>query len=160
MAISSLKWLDFSERERRKAQEAIALFKEQDTRDELGIGTVRDAFAGLLFPGTGTLQTRAAYFLLVPWMCLEFEAKKVPSREIGARARTAELKLIDVLADSADPEGTIGIQARASLQRVASSIYWQGLGVLGIRRFPGSQDAYQRALDGFYLARGRRGPER
>ena len=154
MAISSLKWLDFSERERRKAQEAIALFKEQDTRDELGIGTVRDAFAGLLFPGTGTLQTRAAYFLLVPWMCLEFEAKKVPSREIGARARTAELKLIDVLADSADPEGTIGIQARASLQRVASSIYWQGLGVLGIRRFPGSQDAYQRALDGFYLARG------
>jgi uncharacterized protein DUF6361 len=153
MSISSLTWLDFSERERRKAHEAIAQFREQDTRDELGVGVVRDAFADLLFPGTGTLQTRAAYFLLVPWMYLELEGKKVPSREIGTRARTAELKLIDVLAASADQEGTIGIQARAALQRVASSIYWQGLGVWGIRSFPGSQDAYHRSLDSFYLAR-------
>jgi hypothetical protein len=61
-----------------------------------------------------------------------------------------EIRLIDVLASSPDPEGTIGIQARASLQRLPSSIYWQGLHVLGIRLFPRSQDAYHRSLDGFY----------
>jgi hypothetical protein len=35
-----------------------------NTRDELGIGSVRDAFAELLFPGTGAIMTRARYFLL------------------------------------------------------------------------------------------------
>jgi hypothetical protein len=153
MPTSALRWLDFSEHERRKAHEVISLFQEQDTRDELGVGAVRDAFAGLLFPGTGTLQTRAAYFLLVPWMYLEVEAKKVASRDVAVRTRVTEVKLIDILAVSPDPAGTIGIQARASLQRLPSSIYWQGLYVLGIRIFPGSQDSYHRSLDSFYLAR-------
>lgn len=39
-------------------------FGERTTRDELGIGTVRDAFADALFPGTSTIQTRAHYFLI------------------------------------------------------------------------------------------------
>ena len=45
----------------------MPLFGEHDTRDELGIGSVRDAFADTLFPGTSTITTRARYFLLVPW---------------------------------------------------------------------------------------------
>ncbi len=49
---SYFSWMDYSERERREALDVIDLFSEQDTRDELGIGTVRDAFADLLFPGT------------------------------------------------------------------------------------------------------------
>jgi hypothetical protein len=28
---------------------------------------VRDAFSEMLFPGLSTVQTRARYFLLVPW---------------------------------------------------------------------------------------------
>ena len=65
---SSLTWLDFSERERRRALEVIDQFREESTRDELGIGSIRDAIADLLFPGTSTVQTRARYFLFIPWL--------------------------------------------------------------------------------------------
>lgn len=43
------------------------MFEEPGTRDELGIGPVRDAFSEQLFPGTSVIQTRARYFLFVPW---------------------------------------------------------------------------------------------
>jgi len=48
--------------------DVINAFSEKDTRDELGFGSVRDAFADTLFPGTSTIQTRARYFLFVPWI--------------------------------------------------------------------------------------------
>lgn len=51
-------WVDFSESEREKMHNIIKLFEQQDTRDELGLGSIRDAFANLLFPGTSTIQTR------------------------------------------------------------------------------------------------------
>ena len=38
-------WLDYSESDRRKAPDVADLFREQDARDEFGIGTVRDALA-------------------------------------------------------------------------------------------------------------------
>ncbi len=44
----------------------------------------------------------------------------------------------------------IGIDARANLKRLPSTIYWQGLGQLGIRRYPGAREGYHRALDAFY----------
>lgn len=147
---SSFTWLDYSERERRKVLDAIRLFKDQDTRDELGIGTVRDAFADLLFPGTGTVQSRARYFLFVPWMYLELERRKSSSEEVSELARKEELRLIDVLGQSEDADGTIGIRARRTLKRLPSNIYWQGLGNWGIRVFWGSQDQYHRSLDGLY----------
>ena len=65
---SSFTWLDYSEQERRKILDVVDLFKEQNTRDELGIGAIRDALADQLFPGTGTVQTRARYFLFIPWI--------------------------------------------------------------------------------------------
>ena len=51
--MSTFVWLDYSERERRKMLDMVDLFREHDTRDELGIGSVRDAFADILFPGSG-----------------------------------------------------------------------------------------------------------
>ncbi len=60
---SSFTWLDYSEHERRQMLDVIHLFDEKTTRDELGIGVVRDAFADMFFPGTSTIQTRARYFL-------------------------------------------------------------------------------------------------
>jgi len=65
--VPTFTWLDYSEVERRKMLDVIDLFGEKTTRDELGIGGVRDAFADLLFPAT-TIQTTAKYFLFVPWM--------------------------------------------------------------------------------------------
>ena len=76
---SSFSWLDYSEAERRKALEIADTIKNSDTRDELGIGTVRDAFANIFFPGTTTIQTRARYFLFIPWMYLDLEQKELLS---------------------------------------------------------------------------------
>lgn len=145
--MSTFAWIDHSEKQRRQIVEAIDLFREKDTRDELGIAGIRDAFSDMLFPGTGALQTRARYFFLVPWMYLGFEAARVPSAEVARKGRAFEIGLIDRLADSSDPAGTIGIQARSSLQRIPSSIYWNGLKLLRICQFPGSQAEYHRSLD-------------
>lgn len=39
---SSFAWLDFSDRDRQRAMDVVDLFREEDTRDELGIGVIRD----------------------------------------------------------------------------------------------------------------------
>ncbi|MBI3969914.1 MAG: hypothetical protein HY332_01375 [Chloroflexi bacterium] len=152
MSTSYFSWLDYSEHERRKTLDVINLFREQDTRDELGLGAVRNGMADLLFPGTSTIQTRAKYFLLIPWIHLRLEQRRVPSAQVASYARGAELQLISVLASSDDNEGVIGIQAGKHLQRLPSNVYWQGLGQWGIRIYPGSQDQYYRSLDSFYAS--------
>jgi len=148
-------WIDHSETERRRMLDAIELFRERGTRDELGLSTIRDAFADLLFPGTGSLQSRARYFFFIPWMYQTFEAEGVRSAEIARKARQFEVKLINALAESDDIAGVIGIQKRAALQRLPSSIYWNGLKRLGIRLFQGTQDEYHRSLDDWQLRRRR-----
>lgn len=70
-------WVDYSPKERDRMRQALALFKENDTRDELGLGSIRDALADLLFPGTSTIQTRLRYFLFVPWIYQELDRRKV-----------------------------------------------------------------------------------
>ena len=49
----------------------INLLSEQGAVDELGIGIIRDAFANYFFPGTSTIQNRAKYFLIVPYVLRE-----------------------------------------------------------------------------------------
>lgn len=144
---SSFTWLDYSERDKRKMLDVISLFSEKNTRDELGIGAVRDAFADLFFPGTSTIQTRARYFLFVPWIYLDLVKAKTPSNQIAAKLRQREVELINALAASGETKGVIGIQARAGLKRLPSNIYWYGLGAWGIRHFPGSQEEYHRSLN-------------
>lgn len=159
---STFTWLDYSEQERRKMLDVIELFGERTTRDELGLGGVRDAFADTLFPGTSTIQTRAKYFLFVPWIYRALEAKSTPSATIGVKARALEIKLIDALSQSKDKDtaGLIGKQAKENLQRLPSSVYWQGMLVWGIRQFRGSQDEYHRSVDLFYHRRNAHGHSR
>lgn len=147
---SFISWLDYSEHEKQKILDVINLFRERDTRDELGIGTVRDAFSDMLFPGTSTIQTRARYFLFVPWIYLDIERRRVSSEKVVDEARRIEIKLINSLIESKDKDGIIGIDARANLKRLPSNIYWQGLGAWGIRLNRGSQDTYHRSLDFYY----------
>lgn len=144
--VSRLAWLDYSDHERRKALEVIDLFHEEETRDELGIGSIRDSFADQLFPGTSTIQTRARYFLFIPWIYLELESHRNPPQEVALRLRRLEVRLMDGLAQSDDTRGVIGKQARDSLKRLPSSVYWSGLGTWGIRKFRGSQEDYHRVL--------------
>ena len=60
----NLGWIDFSPTHRKRLESIMDLFQEKRVLDELGIGTVRDAFANTLFPGTTTIQTRARSVLL------------------------------------------------------------------------------------------------
>ena len=149
---SSFTWLDYSEQERRKMLDVVDLFKEQNTRDELGIGAIRDGMAELLFPGTGTVQTRARYFLFIPWIYLDLERRRKASNEFAAAARAIEIQLIEALARShrGQGEGVIGIEARAGLKRLPSNIYWLGLATWKIRLAHGSQDQFNRSLDRYY----------
>jgi hypothetical protein len=150
--MSTFTWLDTSEKERRRILDVISLFRDKDTRDELGIGAVRDAFADLLFPGTSTIQTRARYFLFIPWIYLNLEAKQTPSREVAAKARSKEVEVMSALLRRGSTEGLIGRLAKANLKRMPSAIYWQGLAAWGMRLFPATQSVYHRSLDAYYEA--------
>jgi hypothetical protein len=147
---STFTWLDHSDRDRRRVLDAIDRFKESDTRDELGLSTIRDALADMFFPGTTVLQTRARYFLFVPWIYQQLEAKRVPSDRFGIRARQAETKLIDALKAGGESVGVVGARAGAALKRLASNIYWLGLGSWNIRQFVGGQDDYHGWIDRYY----------
>lgn len=147
---SSFTWLDYSEKERQKMLDILSAFKEHETRDELGIGVVRDAFSDMFFPGTSTIQTRARYFLFVPWMYKGLEERKVPPLKIERRARDEEVRLIYALLESEDTVGVIGKREKKDLKRLPSSIYWQGLGTWDIRLCPYSISDYHRSLDAFY----------
>src|ERR1035441_5423990 len=155
--MSTFVWLDYSEQERRKMIDIVDLFREHDTRDELGIGSVRDAFADMLFPGTSTIMTRARYFLLVPWTYQRLERLRVKSADLAARARLAELNLVEPIERSDDNDGNIGKVAKNTLKRLPSSVYWQGLSVWGIRSIRGAQVQYHRSLDGYYAQLTRHG---
>lgn len=64
--MSALAWIDFDEAERQRAQRITALFQERESRDELGLGGIRDSIADHLFPGSSTIQTRLRYMHTLP----------------------------------------------------------------------------------------------
>jgi len=148
--MSSFSWLSYSEAERERTRDLISQFSERDTRDELGIGRIRDAFAELLFPGTTTIQTRAKYFLFVPWMYIDLERRRISSSDIESKARRYEAQIIDTLLRGDVRDGVIGRYAKGDLQRFPSNIYWAGLGKWNIRQVRGSQNEYYSSLDVYY----------
>ena len=150
---STISWLDFSDTDRRKMIEVISLFKQRDTRDEMGLAQIRDGFAEMFFPGTTTIQTRARYFLFVPWLYRYYEERKTSSAKIADRIRYNEHQLMRSLAEGGDSDGIIGQRSGASLQRFPSSIYWNGLRIWGILRFQGAIYQYQRSLDSYYRSK-------
>ena len=147
---SVIGWLDHSEEQQRKMREVIDLFSETDSRDELGIGAVRDAFSDLLFPGLSTIQTRARYFFFVPWVYLDLERRRVPAGQIAQKARQRQIELIYALEAGGESGGVIGIDARERLKRLPESVYWNGLGVFDLRRYQGGLGDYRRSIGRFY----------
>ena len=107
----------------------ISLFTQQESRDELGIGQIRDAFSDLLFPGTSVIQTRARYFLFVPWCYIYGQAAQARGRDVVIRGERQERQLIKTLSDS-DAENAVGLIGRRvgpSIKNLPSTIYWSGL---------------------------------
>ncbi|MCK4486240.1 MAG: hypothetical protein KAU38_05675 [Desulfobacterales bacterium] len=151
---SKFGWIDFSNDERRQMLRIVDLFNQQDTRDELGVGTIRDAFANHFFPGTSTIQTRVRYFLFVPWIYQEVEQRMSRTRWSAERfsqeVACREKKLIRALEAGGEQEGVIGIEAKEKLQRLPSNIYWTGLHALKIRLVEGSQSQYERYISYYH----------
>ena len=73
---SALTWIDHDPTAREQSLKILALFTEKDSRDELGLGGIRDSFADQLFPGTSTIQTRLRYMLFVPWIYKKLECER------------------------------------------------------------------------------------
>lgn len=157
---SAFAWLDYSDGERRRMLEVINLFREKGTVDEIGIGSIRDTFAERFFPGISTIQSRARYFLFIPWIYQSLERDRIPSARAWPHARYLQARLVDAL--KAGGEGTaaglIGIDAGANVQRPPSIVYWGGLRRLGVLSYAGSADRYHQSLDAFY--RGAYRPQR
>jgi len=147
---SKFGWVDFAEEDRQKMLDVVKLFRIQGTRDELGVGTIRDAFSEHFFPGTMTMQTRARYFFFVPWLYGRVKnwviRKPRTPQEVGGHLRRLETRLIYALLEGGDDDGVIGSSSLGELQRMPSSIYWSGLRTLGIRLYAGSQSQYHRRL--------------
>lgn len=150
---SSFTWLDYSEQDKRKMLEVVSAFSEKRTQDELGIGGVSYAFSEMLFPGTSTIQTRARYFLFIPWIYRDLVRRRISAQKFAREARQQEIELINALAASADTVGVIGKRARHTLKRLPSSIYWAGLNAWGIRLFPGSQEEFHQSIEEFSISR-------
>lgn len=140
---SFIGWLDYSEADQRQVRDLLRMFTDKDTVDDLGIGTIRDAISNQLFPGTSVVQTRARYFLFVPWVHQEAE-RRFPNKVL-AKAQDMERKLIEALRQSDDLDGLIGRQAGADVSILPSTIYWNGLATFGIFTVPGlSRSQYGR----------------
>src|SRR5680860_80381 len=153
---SSLTWVDHDTEARNRMNRILALFRERDTRDELGLGGIRDSISDQLFPGTSTIQTRLCYMLYVPWMYRILEDNRVGSDAIEDRRREFELQILDNLrASDDDLSGVFGYQAGHSVKRLPSEVYWSGLETWGIRLYPGAQGQYHRSLDAIYRRRKR-----
>lgn len=152
--VSRFGWVDFAEDDRRRMLDIVDLFNQQDTRDELGVGTIRDAFSDHLFPGTSTIQTRARYFLFVPWIYKDVERRlarnKLSAAGFTKEVETREKKLIRALMAGGEKDGVIGIEAKEKLQRLPSNIYWSGLHTLKIRLAEGSQSQYARHISYYH----------
>jgi hypothetical protein len=140
MMASLLAWLDHSEEDQRQMRELIALFTQEESRDELGIGPVRDAFSDLLFPGVSVLQTRARYLMFVPWIFCEAERRGMSGSELRKWAQTRERWLIPALKRGGDQVGLVGRVAGPSVKNLPSTIYWTALQTYGVAKYKGSLD--------------------
>jgi hypothetical protein len=133
--MSFIGWLDHSEAEQRQIRELLQMFTDKGTVDDLGIGTVRDAISNRLFPGTSVTQTRARYFLFIPWIFLRAESKH--PTQILDRSDAMERRLIGSLLEAEDQDGLIGRQVGKDIRMLPSALYWSGLSSYGIFLQPG-----------------------
>lgn len=152
---STLTWLDHDAEARERTLRILALFQERESRDELGLGAIRDSIGDLLFPGTSTLHTRLRYMLFVPWIYRRLEERALEAPKFGQDADRLEPALVDPLVKGDDNAGVFGRTAGQRLKRLPSSVYWAGLGTWGIRLAPHSRDEYHRRIGETYERRRR-----
>lgn len=132
-----LGWIDFSKSERNKVLSVLDMLSEAGTLDELGIAPVRDGFANLFFPGTSTIQTRAKYFMIVPYALkdLEYSNETNPNRMMRTFDEVERHCGERFLQNGNDTDGIIGsrsLKQNRWVKRTPADIYWAGLRNYGI----------------------------
>lgn len=136
-------FIDFSKEERNKILATLKLLGTQTALDELGIGVIRDAYADILFPGISTIQTRAKYFVLIPYL---FQKAAKQHLQNGTQVQkwiiAAEDKLVGTLVGNSGSgeNGIIGknaLKQKRTVKMRPSSIYWNGLRTFEIIRDAG-----------------------
>ncbi len=145
---SQLAWLDHDDAQMRQTLAAIELFKEENTVDEIGIGSIRDTIADVLFPGTSVLHTRARYLLFIPWLLERTVKLELPPDRAAAEMRRVEARLIHSLLAGGETDGVIGRQAGDRLRRMPSAAYWAATLRYGIRTWGTSVEGYFRRARG------------
>lgn len=136
-------FIDFSKDERNKILATLKLLGAQTALDELGIGVIRDAYADILFPGISTIQTRAKYFVLIPYLFERAANQNLSNgREFYKWLNMSEDKLVDTLVRNSDSEetGIIGknaLKQKRTVKMKPSSIYWNGMRTFEILRNTG-----------------------
>ncbi len=138
----SLGWIHFSPEFRDRVNTILDMMDEEGMVDELGVGIFRDAFADIFFPGISTIQTRAKYFFIVPYIMKDY-LNLSPQRRIGLGdyLYESEHDIMWNLAakyhnDRNSHSGVIGI-TKIYPDRIArrpSSIYWNGIRMFGFIR--------------------------
>lgn len=138
--MASIGWIDFSRKDRNRVGSILDLLRTEGQVDELGIGTIRDGLANSLFPGISTIQTRAKYFFIIPYILQDFlmlpvaeRKKKLPTDYL----ENEEYEVMWYLAEKYNHQeghGVIGIskfkEKNEKIARRPSEIYWNGLNVM------------------------------
>lgn len=133
--MASIGWIDFSTNDRNRVGSVLDLLRPEGMVDELGMGTIRDALANQLFPGISTIQTRAKYFFIVPYILYDFQTAKPAQRRGKMPSKFLEDKEYEVMWALAEKynyqegNGVIGISKRKpnKIVRRPSTIYWNGI---------------------------------
>lgn len=146
-----LGWIDFSKSERNKVLSVLDRLSESGTLDELGIAPIRDGFANIFFPGTSTIQTRAKYFLLVPYALkdMEYSSENNPGRILNIFDEVEKECGKRLLENKEDTNGIIGSRSLIQdkwVKRTPADVYWAGLRNYGIFTGSLSLSEYVRAM--------------
>ena len=137
--MATIGWIDFSIADRKKMSQAMSLIRPEGQLDELGVGRIRDGLANQLFPGISTIQTRAKYFFIVPYILRDYlylssreKSKTTSSRYLEDREHEIKNRLRATYAGQKNT-GVIGVTLKESqrIVRQPSEIYWVGLNSFG-----------------------------
>jgi len=135
--MAEIGWIDFSPKDRNRVGSILDLLRPEGQVDELGIGTIRDALADQLFPGISTIQTRAKYFFIIPYILNDFLKTPLKNRKKKSPTNYLEQREYEIMWDLADKyrdhkgSGVIGITLKRGehIVRRPSEIYWNGLNI-------------------------------
>lgn len=117
--MASIGWIDFSPTHRNRIGTVLDLLRPEGMVDELGLGTIRNALANQLFPGISTIQTRAKYFFIIPYILYDYQAAKPAQRRGKSPTKFLEDKENDIMWHLAEQynyvegNGVIGISKRS-----------------------------------------------